>query len=95
MNNDFDVAGALGILYEWINTKPANPKSTLAKLNEFLQIFPVDFKLSPLQQSLIEERESARANRDFSKSDEIRKTLAEQEVEIEDSKGGYFARPKI
>lgn len=95
MNNDFDVAGALGILYEWINTKPSNAKSTLAKLNEFLQIFPVDFTISASQQKLIEERESARANRDFTKSDEIRKTIAEQEIEIEDSKGGYFARPRI
>lgn len=95
MDNDFDVAGTLGILYEWINTKPTNVKSTLNKLNEFLQIFPVDFKLSSTQQSLIEERESARSNRDFAKSDEIRKTLAEQNIEIEDSKDGYFARPKI
>ncbi len=95
MDNDFDVAGTLGIIYEWINSKPAHLKSTLEKLNEFLQIFPVDFKLSPAQESLIEERESARANRDFAKSDEIRKTLSEQEVEIEDSKDGYLARPKI
>lgn len=95
MDNDFDVAGSLGILYEWLNSKPENIKSTLRKLNDFLQIFPIDFKLNSTQEKLLKERETARANRDFTKSDEIRKTLAEQNIEIEDSKAGYFARPKI
>ncbi len=95
LDNDFDVAGVFGVIFEWLNSKPMKIGETLKKLNELLNIFPVDFKISEEQQILIEEREKARAEKNWSRSDEIRNQLAAEGVEIEDSKEGCFAKPRI
>lgn len=95
MDNDFDVAGVFGVIFEWLNTKPTKIGGTLKKLNELLNIFPINFKISEEQQVLIEEREKARAEKNWSRSDEIRNQLAAEGVEIEDSKEGYLAKPRI
>jgi len=39
-------------------------------------------------EKLIEERQNARENRDFARSDEIRDLLAEQGIVLEDTKDG-------
>lgn len=95
MDSDFDVAGVFGVIFEWLNSKPSNVKGTLEKLNQLLNIFPADFKLNNSQKTLIEEREKARAEKNWARSDEIRNQLASEGVEIEDSKEGCFAKPKI
>lgn len=95
MNSDFDVAGVFGVIFEWLNSKPLNIKGTLEKLDELLNIFPADFKLNEEQKRLIAEREKARAEKNWTRSDEIRNQLANEGVEIEDSKEGYLAKPKI
>lgn len=95
MNNDFDVAGALGELFDWLKSDPENVRGTLDKLNKFLQIFPVDFAVNSEQEALIADRQSARKEKDWAKSDEIRDSLAEQGIELEDGPSGSSARPKI
>lgn len=93
MKNDFDVAGALGVIFEWINTKPTEVRGTLDRLNELLNIFPVDFKLTEEEKNLIKEREVARAEKDWSRSDEIRDQL--KHLELEDSASETLVKPRI
>lgn len=95
LQNDFDVAGALAVLYEWMDHADKNIQGTLERINLILQIFPVDFKLTKEQMQLLETRESARQNKDWQKSDEIRTEFAQEGIELEDSPTGTFAKPKI
>lgn len=95
MQNDFDVAGALAILFEWMGRANEKIQGTLERVHLILQIFPIGFTLSNVQKDLIEERETARKEKDWKRSDLIRDQLAEQGIELEDLKAGFFARPKI
>jgi cysteinyl-tRNA synthetase len=93
VSNDFDVAGALAVIFEWINTKPTEVRGTLDRLNELLNIFPVDFIVTEEEQALIEERKIARAEKNWSRSDEIREQLSH--LELEDAASETFVKPKI
>ena len=100
MSNDFDVAGTLALIFEWMknNSENEDPKKitgTLDKLNEFLQIFPTDFTVTPEQEKLINKRETARQEKNWELSDSLRNQLAEQKIEVEDTPDGPFAKPKI
>lgn len=95
MNRDFDSPGALAALFEWMNSSPPGVRATLDSINEVLQIFPVDFKLTEDQKTLIHERETARQNKDWAKSDELRDQLAQMKIEVEDGPEGSFAKPKL
>ncbi|MFA4814532.1 MAG: cysteine--tRNA ligase [Candidatus Gracilibacteria bacterium] len=95
LENDFDVAGALAILFEWTTRAEKNIQGTLDHVNQVLQIFPVDFVLTNEQKKLIEARDAARKNKDWAKSDEIRDQLTKQDIDVEDSATGSFAKPKI
>jgi cysteinyl-tRNA synthetase len=95
MQNDFDVAGALGVLYEWMKTATSNIQGTLERINLVFQIFPVGFQLTETQQELMASREAARAAKDWKASDALRDELAAQGIDVEDSKDGSFMKPKI
>ena len=95
MSNDFDVAGALAKVFFWAKNEPKNVQATLNKINEVLNIFPIDFVVSPEAQKLIDERETARSEKNWELSDKLRDELAKQGVEVEDSSNGSFIRPKI
>lgn len=95
MQNDFDVAGALAVLFEWMDHAKEKIQGTLERIHLVLQIFPIGFTLSNVQKDLIKERETARKEKDWKRSDLIRDQLAEQRIELEDLKAGFFARPKI
>ncbi len=95
MANDFDTAGALGVLFEWMNGNPKNIQGSLERINLILQTFPVDFKLTEDQKKLVEKREAARKSKDWKTSDALRAQLAEQDIEVEDRPECPFGRPKI
>ncbi len=95
MSNDFDVAGTLALIFEWMNTNPENVLGTLEKLNGFLNIFPTDFTVSPEQEKLIAERETARTEKNWELSDKLRNQLLDQNIEIEDTPEGPFSKPRI
>lgn len=95
MSNDFDVAGSLALIFEWMNTKPNKVRGTLTKLNELFNIFPVDFRIKAEQEVLIKERESARIEKNWTRSDEIRDQLLAQGIEVEDTSSGSFVKPRI
>ncbi|MEK7673328.1 MAG: cysteine--tRNA ligase [Patescibacteria group bacterium] len=102
MDNDFDTAGALGVLFELITCfnglKVAGGlvkddyQNTVRFLEEidtvFAFIFPREEILDPEVDILIKEREEARKNKDFAKSDELRAKLLEKGIVVEDTKDG-------
>ena len=45
MANDFDVAGALGVIFEWMNGSPKNIQGSIERINQVLQIFPTTLSL--------------------------------------------------
>ena len=95
LQNDFDVAGALAVLFEWMNEAKENIQGTLERVNLVLQIFPIDFVLSEEASALLKERELARFNRDWAQSDALRLKLMDMGLEVEDSKEGCFVKPKL
>ena len=102
MNDDFNTPVALSVLFELsheINrTKSPKLAATLKHLAGtlgFLHESPEAFLQSGMAlenvdaiTKLVEERFQARLNRDWAKADEIRKTLLEQGIELEDGAEG-------
>lgn len=93
--NDIDIAGSLAVLFEWMKNEPENIQATLESVNEILQVLPVDFALTPDQEALVEQRNTARAAKDWKKSDELRDELGKQGIEVMDSSTGTLTKPKI
>lgn len=101
MDNDFDCSGALGVVFDLLNVvnKALDDKklnisdlsSVLSLLGEFDSvlgiIFPVDDDLELDFLALIKEREEARLNKDFKRSDEIRDELKGLGILLEDVAG--------
>ena len=95
MANDFDVAGALAVLFEWMKSEPQSIQASLEKLNEVLNVFPTDFSVSAEVEALLEKRAAARAEKDWAQADALRDELAGMDIEVEDTPEGPFAKPLI
>ncbi len=102
LDDDFNTAEAIGYIYEFIRdiNKLANEKTKkqdlaniLADFNQFMSLFnvlsdePVDMIDEEIE-NLIAERQHARANKDYKKSDEIRDMLLSMNIVLEDTKAG-------
>lgn len=93
MDDDFNTANGITVIFEmakWINSEhyTSKVKETLAEL---LEIFGIVFQEEVLDadiESLIEQRQEARANRDFATADRIRDELAKQGIKLLDTKDG-------
>ncbi len=97
MNDDFNFAGAVGILFE-LNKfihREKRGSALLGKLGAILGLFfsdlssssPVD-EISDEITQLIDERNKSRTEKDFKRSDEIRAQLLGMGIQLEDSKEG-------
>lgn len=96
MDNDFDVPGALAQIFEHINANHNESFQVLAEANKFLNIFDEDFEEKVRKsKKIIDEREVARANKEWEKADKLREELDELGIEVEDTPSGPFPRPKI
>lgn len=106
MDEDFNTPQALGSLFEML--KEANRDSVkggeilytagvIRKLGRILGLSlkqgKLDPKLEAYVKARIEERERARKQKDFNKSDQIRDELEEKGIVIEDTKEGTTWRP--
>ncbi|MCC9701226.1 cysteine--tRNA ligase, partial [Streptococcus agalactiae] len=93
MDDDFNTANGITVIFEmakWINSGhyTSRVKETFAEL---LEIFGIVFQEEVLDadiESLIEQRQEARANRDFATADRIRDELAKQGIKLLDTKDG-------
>ncbi len=93
--NDFDVAGALAYIFEWMSDDPKHVVATLESLNEVFAIFPIDFTLSPEQEAKIKKRQEARDAKDWALADQLRDELTEEGIELDDSGERSLAKPVI
>ena len=93
MDDDINAANGITVIFEmakWINSGhyTAKIKETFGKL---LEVFGIVFEEEILDadiEKLIEERQTARANRDFARADSIRDQLAVQGIKLLDTKDG-------
>lgn len=109
MDDDFNTAAALAAIHDLvreINTVLAGPGlksndrdavlNAIAKFDSVLGIFgpedsgPLDAEI----ETLVEERQAARRDRNFARSDEIRNILAEKGIVLEDTKDGVRWKKK-
>ncbi|MGB7208250.1 MAG: cysteine--tRNA ligase [Pyrinomonadaceae bacterium] len=103
MNDDFNTAAALAAIHDLvreINTVMAGTGllskdreavlDTIVKFNSVLGIFgeAEGGSLDAEIEALVEERQEARSQRNFARSDEIRDLLAEKGIVLEDTKDG-------
>jgi hypothetical protein len=93
MDEDFNAANGITVVFElakWINSGnyTAEVKAAFAKLLEVFGIVFVEEVLDADIERLIEERQAARANRDFATADRIRDELAAQGIKLLDTKDG-------
>ena len=103
MDDDFNTAAALASVHDLVrdvNTVMANEGlrsedrdavlDAVAKVDSVLGIFGenVDDSLDAEIEALVEERQEARRQRDFARSDEIRDDLAARGIILEDTKNG-------
>lgn len=93
MDDDFNTANGVTVLFDmakWINS--GNYDQTVKDAFEkMLQVFGIVFEEEVLDEDiekLIEERQAARANKDFVTADRIRDELAAQGIKLLDTKDG-------
>ncbi|MFC3932375.1 cysteine--tRNA ligase [Streptococcus dentapri] len=93
MDDDFNTANGITVVFEmakWINSNSGHytqaVKESFAKM---LDVFGIVFEEEVLDadiEKLIEERQAARANKDFARADRIRDDLAAQGIKLLDTK---------
>ena len=93
MDDDFNTANGVTVLFDmakWINS--GNYDQTVKDdFEKMLQVFGIVFEEEVLDEDiekLIEERQAARANKDFATADRIRDELAAQGIKLLDTKEG-------
>lgn len=106
MNDDLNVAGAIGTINKWVSDVESPTRADAALLAEFdavlgllelarlesaetsIGIFAPGVEPDPVVIAKLEERRTARAAKDFARSDAIRDELAQMGYAIKDVAGG-------
>jgi len=92
MNDDLNTAEALAVLWKLVRDEKAEGK--VKTIEEMDRVFGLnllekeEIKIPEEVKQLVEERETARKNKDFKKSDEIRDKINKMGYSIADSKDG-------
>jgi cysteinyl-tRNA synthetase len=110
MDNDFNTADAIAVIFEWVreaNQYLRNEKVStdviqiyLDLFKEFGEVLGIDFSAQDSElldsdiESLIEERNQSRKNRNFARADEIRDLLIQKGIILEDTPQGVRWRRK-
>jgi cysteinyl-tRNA synthetase len=95
MDDDLDTPKALALFWDLVRDNNVSNENKRATMLDFDRIF--GFGLSNLKeeeipteiQKLVEEREQARANKDWTRSDELREKIKELGYEVKDLDQGY------
>lgn len=93
MDDDFNAANGITAIFDfakWINSGNYNEQVKEA-FGKMLEVFGIVFKEEVLDseiEALIEQRQLARANKDFATADRIRDELASQGIKLLDTKDG-------
>lgn len=95
LNDDLDTPRALTVLWEVFkneNLSKEDKKATVLDFDKVLGLGFADLKEEEIPKAVLElakEREEARKNKDFKKSDELRDKIFKEGYEILDKDGGY------
>lgn len=96
LDDDFNIPKAIAVIFDYVkfcNTNPA--KASKATLKEMLTVLGFDFDkavgFTMEEKVLLKMREDARANKDWTASDELRDKLAELGIIVKDTKDGQNA----
>ena len=93
--DDLDTPRALSLLWDVLKDEKISNANKKATILDFDKVLGLDFanlkeeKISEAILKLVEEREEVRKNKDFKKSDELRKKINSLGYEIEDKNSGY------
>jgi cysteinyl-tRNA synthetase len=95
ITDDLNIPQSLAILWELVRKQSTKPSEKLGFIKSADEVFGLTLmlprtaeKLSEELMNLINQRETARKNRNFKKADEIRKTLLDHGVAVEDTPQG-------
>ncbi len=98
LNNDLNTPQALAVLHELVKSdiSSGEKSATILELDNILGLGLEEFVAKQIEVpskvlELVEKREQARAEKNFEKSDEIRKEIIAMGYEVEDTSGG----PKV
>ncbi|MEK7060085.1 MAG: cysteine--tRNA ligase [Patescibacteria group bacterium] len=95
LEDDLDTPRALSLLWDLIKDESISGANKKATILDFDKVLGLNFKnlkeeIIPEEiKKLVEEREEARKNKDFKKSDELRDKINSLGYEIKDSSDGY------
>jgi len=95
IEDDLDTPRALSLLWDLVKDDKISDPDKKATILDFDKIFGLGFeklkeeKIPQNIKKLGEEREQARKNKDFKKSDELRKKLFSLGYKIDDAENGY------
>ncbi len=95
IEDDLDTPRALSLLWDVIKDEKISPADRKATVLDFDKVFGLGFEnlkedVIPKEiKKLAEEREEARKNKDFKKSDELRDKINSLGYEVKDSSDGY------
>ncbi len=104
INDDLDTPKAIALMWDMMRDKEVSDKDKKATLNEFDKIFGLNLKTLAKEitksekeipksiTKLLADREKARKNKDWAKSDEIRDTILREGFEIKDTEKGVEIR---
>jgi cysteinyl-tRNA synthetase len=101
--DDLNVSGALGEMFAWLgegHDEPAVALAVLRKIDEVLGVLTpaaaaVDPGAGPDPDKLAKALDEARAAKDFTSADRIRKELQDAGYEVMTTKAGTTARKKL
>ncbi len=100
INDDLNLPKALSIAWDMIGNQEYPTEAKLKSLLKFDQVLGLNLDKPPLVEipdqvkQLVKERETARKTKNFSKSDEIRKQIADLGFEVEDTATGPKVKQK-
>lgn len=100
INNDMDMPRALALLWEIIKSEKLNPKTKHDLIIDFDKVFGLNLakikleKIPAIVLKLIKERETYRKEKNFAKSDELRKKIESLGWLIDDSPSGPKLKQK-
>lgn len=107
INDDLNIANGFTLLHEVIRSENLNNKEKKIIIDDFDKVFGLNLnELSDDKEKLdkdfvnkinllIKEREAARKNKDYKKSDEIRDYLLQNNIEIMDNKDNTTWKVRI
>ena len=96
MEDDLNTPRALASLYDLVSDPSPSAGSTVRRLGRTLGLFSAEEAVLDSQiQQLVQAREEARAKKDFTGADRIRRQLMEQGYLVEDTAAGPVVRRRV